>query len=157
MSKIKIRPVERGDIEDLWKYTFEDKSKEEVAKLVGKDLKKYKNVERVRLVAEVGGKVVARSRFKVKKKGLKRHLGRGYGMYVNKNYRGRGIAGKILNYAEKWMKEQGAEKFVFTVRADSVAEKVYRRREGYKEFGRLPKGSLKDGEYHDVVYMYKDL
>ncbi len=157
MSEIIIRPSKMEDVNDLWRYTYEDKTREEVEVLVKRYIKKYKKELRLRVVAEVDGKVIARSRFKKKRHGLKKHIVRGWGAYVNEEYRGKGIAGKMFDFGEEWMRERGGEKLVITVRAGTVSEKVFRRRTGYKEFGRLPGGSIKDGKYWDVVYLYKNL
>lgn len=43
------------------------------------------------------------------------------------------------------------------IRSCKIGDVWFWRIKGYKEFGRLPGGSIKDGKYWDVVYLCKNL
>jgi ribosomal protein S18 acetylase RimI-like enzyme len=110
------------------------------------------------LVAEVDGKVVGIS--DVRNKTLQqeqRHVGV-VGIYVLEGYRSLGIGSALLSSLIKTAKEQGKyEILMLSVFGNNKhAQNLYRKL-GFAEFGRLPNGIKRNGEYTNEIHMYRRL
>lgn len=77
-----------------------------------------------------------------------------WGMYVDPEYRNRGIAGKLVRQALRHARELPGVRQVYlgVNAANAPAQKLYTSK-GFKEFGREPGFMLVDGVLHDEVCM----
>jgi len=87
--------------------------------------------------------------------GAERHVGL-FGITVRKEFRGQGIGKELMKRVIAVAKENlpTLEIITLSVFADNkVARNLYQSF-GFREFGSLPKGVIRKGEYSDHVYMY---
>lgn len=77
-----------------------------------------------------------------------------WGMYVRPQYRGRGVANKIMNALIQHAKDIGMEQIILTVVSENIAAIHF-----YKKWGFLPYGidplaiKIKDNDYLDEMLM----
>lgn len=76
-------------------------------------------------------------------------------VYINKNYRGQGVGGKLLTHLEKIAKENAFHKLIlFTFPFNEVGQGLYKKR-GFREVGVFKNHGVLDGQYVDVMAMEK--
>jgi len=139
------------------RYQGEQQSFEEEQKYLDGLLTKISKNNAVVLLAFSGNKLIANSQIDMKDK-TEKHIGV-FGISVAKENRGKGI-GKIL--MENVLKE--AEKniselkiIILSVYANnSLAQNMYKKF-GFSEYGRLPKGICRKGDYEDEILLYKEV
>jgi RimJ/RimL family protein N-acetyltransferase len=141
-------------------YTYinlqgEQKTLEEEQEMLKKFIKGINEHKAVMLLAVVEGNVIGISEV-MAGKGASSHEGT-FGISVAEEYRGEGI-GKLLT---RLVLEE-AEKNIPQLRivtlgvfADNEIGIDMYRKFGFIEYGRLPQGFLRKGQYTDHVYMYK--
>jgi RimJ/RimL family protein N-acetyltransferase len=139
------------------RFQGEQVSLEYEEKYIENQLKKIHNHESVGLIVVCDNKIIGISLVDTKGK-TESHEG-GLSISIAKDYRGGGIGKKLMQLI---LKE--AEKNIPQLRIISlgvfgnnpIAKKMYETF-GFREYGRLPKGSLHKGIYVDHVYMYKNI
>ena len=82
-----------------------------------------------------------------------------FGVSIAKKYRGEGIGKKFMQFVLEEAEKNIPQLRIITLgvfgnnsRAKSIYEKF-----GFKEYGRLPQGSLHKEKYVDHIYMYKNV
>lgn len=163
-----IRCIQSGDAEMMCNYinelskeqTFisfqgEQVTLENESKYLESQLKRVKNRTSVHLIIVANNKSIGISSIDLKDR-TSSHEGV-FGISISEEYRGQGI-GKILMQAviDETEKNLSNMKIItLGVFANNPhAIKMYEEF-GFKEYGRLPKGFLRKGNYEDHVYMYK--
>ncbi|MDO8523069.1 MAG: GNAT family N-acetyltransferase [bacterium] len=77
---------------------------------------------------------------------------------VLSEYRGQGIARKLVKAREEWAKSMGAHKVRLGIIADRLKTIEFSKKNGYKIMETLRnRAQIKDGTWVDVVFMEKDL
>lgn len=104
------------------------------------------------IVAEVNGKIVGSLNFSGGSRRRIQHVGE-FGISVLKEYWGKKIGEKLLNYLIKWAKQNGIRKINLRVRTDNErAIKLYKKH-GFFEEGILKRDFLIDGKFYDSYAM----
>lgn len=108
------------------------------------------------LVAEIEGKMVARSELRKRTGRYSKHVGN-IGIGIRKGYRGVGIGTEMMKVLIAKAETMGLKMIDPAVassnkRAIHVYEKV-----GFKKTGRIPKFYYKDGKYFDEIIMAKEI
>ncbi|GAM12281.1 arsinothricin resistance N-acetyltransferase ArsN1 family A [Mesobacillus selenatarsenatis] len=76
-------------------------------------------------------------------------------VYIKREYRGKGIGGKLLTFIESMAKENGFHKIVlFTFAFNELGQGLYRKK-GYREVGVFQNQGMLDGKFVDVMAMEK--
>lgn len=90
--------------------------------------------------------------------GLQQHLGE-LGISIRQEYRDMGLGTTlielIIEVAKRWL--TGLEIIQLTTFSTNQRALHLYQKLGFKEFGRLPKGIKREGQYQDFVYMWKEL
>ncbi len=83
-----------------------------------------------------------------------RHKGYIWGMYVGRDYQGRGVGTKLLNYVKKQARElSGLEQVILTVASRNTRAKRLYEKVGFETYG-LEKKALKVNQrYYDEEHM----
>lgn len=164
-TKVTIRPMEKGDVDDLFGF-FERVPKEDRLflrddvtdiKVIQEwaDTLDYEKV--LPMVAIESGTIVADATLHRRQKGWTSHVGK-VRLVVDRAFRGKGLGSKmvleLINIAEK----AGLEKLVAEVMDSQEPAKRAFERLGFKEEAKLS-NYVKDksGKAHDVAIMVHDL
>lgn len=76
-------------------------------------------------------------------------------VYIKREYRGKGIGGKLITFIESAAKEYGFHKIVlFTFAFNELGQGLYRKK-GYREVGVFQNQGMLDGKFVDVMAMEK--
>lgn len=78
-------------------------------------------------------------------------------VYVNKSFRGSGLASALLNTTKRYAEENGIRQIELGARADRAAAIRFYQRAGFNEIGTVPQGYLEDGLEFDEILMVKRL
>jgi len=84
------------------------------------------------------------------------HVGE-IGLMVDKDFRGEGLGQFLLEFILQVAKKMKMQIVIVEVFADNVAALVLYKKFGFKEYGRLPKGLLRQGKYSDQIELYKNI
>lgn len=108
----------------------------------------------VMLFAELNGKLVGMvAAFREKDQKI-RHITRITSVYVNKNYRGKGIGRLLLDKVlEEIKKNLEVKKIKIEVSESQVAAYQLYKKLGFREIGRTQKEIIVDGKYYDEILM----
>ncbi len=152
--KIKIRPIKKADLEILYSKMFNH----ELPWLHGKNLADQERGDSLWLVGWVNKDPVAHLQIKFKNPEIKEiksqinacpHLGT---LFVKPKYRNKGIAKKLMGYAESLIKKKGYKKVGLSVEKNNVFLNNLYNDLGYKDWKKgavidswkkLKKGKLK--------------
>jgi ribosomal protein S18 acetylase RimI-like enzyme len=108
-------------------------------------------------VAEDGGEVVGTVQLELCGKENGRHRAELQKLLVRTTHRGRGIARRLLEEAERFARSHGLTLLVLDTEKGSDAESIYRRL-GWTRVGEIPDYAGKpDGRLIATVYYYKNL
>ena len=110
------------------------------------------------LVAEAGGKIVGTVDIWTKTPQLdQRHVGM-IGLLVREDRRNMGVGTVLLSSLVERAKREGKyELLVLSVFANNEHARRLYRKMGFVEFGVLPNGLKRNGQYTDEIYMYRTL
>jgi len=84
------------------------------------------------------------------------HVGE-IGLMVDKDFRGEGLGQFLLEFILKEAKKMKMQIVTLEVFADNLAALALYNKFGFKEYGRLPKGLLRQGKYSDQIELYKNI
>ncbi|HMK95820.1 MAG TPA: GNAT family N-acetyltransferase [Candidatus Limnocylindrales bacterium] len=173
---IKVRPMKPRDFEGVVRnyYEAQDEAKrnpwigifvyaekppiKDERKWFRETLAKAKKGDGFALVAEVEGEIVGATDVWTKTAQQdQRHVGM-IGLLVREDYRNMGVGTALLSALIERAKQQGKyELLVLSVFANNEHARHLYRKLGFAEFGVLPKGLKRNGEYVDEIYMYRTL
>jgi len=166
-----IRYPKRTDLNQLWKFinaiseerTFISLQGEEISleyerKWLNTQIKSVRDKTTVYLLVETAGGIIGVASVNMSKNPIGTHVG-SFGITIAKEYRHQGIGKKLmeqtLNEAKKKLSK--LKIIILGVFANNpVAKKLYEEF-GFKEYGRLPKGILHNGNFVDDIKMYKEI
>ena len=139
------------------RFQGEEVSLEDETKYLNTQLDRISKKQTVELIVFCNNKLIGISSIDMKDK-TESHEGV-FGISIAKEYRGEGIGKKfmqlVLGEAEKNMPQLRI--VTLGVFGNNPLAKSMYENFGFKEYGRLPKGSLHKGEYVDHIYMYKNV
>lgn len=78
-------------------------------------------------------------------------------IYLNPDYKGKGVGGKLMNELLRILKEMHFRMAVSVITVPNEGSDRLHNSFGFKKMGVLPNAGYKFDQYWDVVYMYKDL
>jgi RimJ/RimL family protein N-acetyltransferase len=104
------------------------------------------------LVALAGGRIVGSIGIQRDEHPVTRHVAT-LGMYVARDWRGRGVGTALMREAISWARSVGVEKLELTVYPGNAAARALYRRFGFAEEGTLLRHSKKSYGYEDEVLM----
>lgn len=78
-------------------------------------------------------------------------------VYVRKDFRGTGLAARLLDAVSAHASGNGIRQLELTVSAENPAAERFYAREGFFETGRIPGGAIEDGREVDDILMAKRL
>lgn len=70
---------------------------------------------------------------------------------------GSGVASALLAHLETHAASRGARLMIGGITASNLRSIAFHRRHGYADWGRIPAAGRKFGQWHDLVFMGKDL
>ena len=131
-------------------------SREEEAEWLSKTLAQLEKGNKVHIVAEVDGKVIASSGITKRRYSCEKHVG-DLGIIIKAGYRDLGVGTEMMKTLIDHARIMEIKILAFNVyatndRALHVYEKV-----GFKETGRIPKRYYKKGKYVDGVIMTQEI
>jgi RimJ/RimL family protein N-acetyltransferase len=131
-------------------------SREEEADWLSRTLAQLEKGNKVHMVAEVDGKVIASSGITKRRYGCEKHVGN-LGIIIKAEYRDLGVGTEMMKTLIDHARIMEIKILTFDVyatnnRALHVYEKV-----GFKKTGRIPKRYYKKGKYIDGIIMTKEI
>lgn len=137
-----------------WQKPFTLKGERE---WISSTLKKIRDGFGVCILVEIDRKCIGSGEVRIAPGHAGRHVGL-IGISLEKGCRGMGIGREfmklLLQQARDVLKCSIAILEVYSNNAGAI--RLYEKA-GFREFGRLPKGANHYGEYHDVIFMHKEL
>ncbi len=159
-DEVIVRLVEEGDAEDLWENVFSLNTLSEVKERIAGNLRAYAAEERIPLVAEVEGHVIATTLVKFDPHPFRAHLCSLWDVVVNPAFQRRGICRRLIEEGKKRAAGKGKSMMLVSAwvsdSAGSTAATVYRRL-GFIKYGRLPGGIIREEGAFDEVMFYMPL
>jgi len=130
---------------------------EEEKEYLEKILLRIKEKKDIHILAFVEDQLVGKGDIRLRDK-IDAHVG-DFGLTIAKDYRGQGIGSllleKTINEAKKNL--SGLKIISLGVFGDNgIAIQLYQKH-GFVEYGRLPKGVFRQGQFVDHIYMYKEI
>ena len=156
-----IEPADRDDLEtlaDLWVRLARDQRQHESAvrpepnrETMRETLGAYQVADGL-FVARLEGEIVGFASVSIERGTLELDSTRGMlsNIYVDPDYRDRGIGAALLKAAEASAAERGADELLLEVMAENEAARRFYRREGYDEFRVTMARSLDDRDENDT-------
>jgi ribosomal protein S18 acetylase RimI-like enzyme len=164
-----IRYPEPNDVKEMRRYinelskekTFirfqgEQTSLEEENKYLETRLIDIKNKRTVQLLVFLEDKLIANSDIHMLDK-TENHIG-ALAISVAKNFRGEGIGKLLMEVLLKETEKELPDLKIVTLevyQANVIAQNLYKSL-GFVEYGRLPKGIMRNNLFEDGIYMYKN-
>lgn len=172
-KKVTLRYLQEDDAEELCRYinelskedTFirfsgETVTLEEEKKYLQEQIEKFLRRDATPIVVVHENSIIGHSsverNFIDKKRGL--HIG-DFGISVSQEYRGDWIGEKLLTTVVDQAKKRIHNLKIIRLTvygSNSTAQNLYKK-QGFQEYGRLPKGALYRGEYLDMIEMYLEV
>jgi ribosomal protein S18 acetylase RimI-like enzyme len=169
-KEIIVRYLELDDLEDILSYinelsderTFityqgEHETLESEKRFIEKRLQEIKNKKAIHFVATINNRIVATNAINLSDK-VRSHVGI-FGITVAKNFRGEGIGKLLMEFILKEAEEEIPQLKIVALEVYStndIAKKMYEKF-GFLEYGRLPKGIFRGGNFEDEILMYKNI
>jgi ribosomal protein S18 acetylase RimI-like enzyme len=167
---ILIRYPQEGDAEQMRDYintlsreqtfiTFQGEqiSLEDEIKYLNDQLQKIKDQKTVQLLVVCNNQVVGNAEINLKDK-TESHEGV-LAISIAKEFRGKGLGEELMRVTLEEAEKNLPELRIITLSVfeENVAATEMYRKLGFKEYGRLPDGSLYKGQYVDDIFMYKKI
>lgn len=169
-KEIVIRYPEIGDEHEMWRYinelskekTFvrfqgEEVSFEDEMSYLNSQLKKIGEKKVITLLGFYKNKLIAISDVNMRDK-TEKHVGV-FGISVAREFRNEGIGRLLMDKIfEEAVKEIPDLKIVTleVYQKNSIAKRIYEGF-GFKEYGLLPNGIMRDNAFEDAILMYKNI
>ena len=168
-NKIVICYPTKDDTQIFWEYintlskerTFvrlqgEEITLESETRYLSRQLDRINRKTTVELIVFCNGKLIGISAIDMRDR-TEKHEGV-FGISISKEYRGEGIGKQFMQSVLEEAKKNMPQLRIVTlgVFGDNPLAKSMYEKFGFKEYGRLPKGSL-HGEYVDHIHMYKNI
>ncbi len=125
--------------------------REEEAEWLAQRLADLENGRLIALVAEVEGRVVASCEVTLRE-GVQSHLG-SLGIATSSGFRDLGLGHELMQALLELSKKAGLKVIVLHVYATNNRARHLYEKAGFRGYGILPKGILRDGTYVDLVNM----
>lgn len=169
-KKIIVRDLSPNDVDALYAYIteigMEDTfihvnpasliTHDEEVKYVADTLENIANKKMVKLLAFFEDELIGVVDIKVQPRRMQ-HIGM-LGITVKKAYRGDGIGKKLVELAIKEAEEKlNLSQITLGCYANNTVGLALYQKLGFSEYGRLPKGVLRQGNYIDEVLFHKEL
>ncbi len=135
----------------------EQVSLEDEKKYLDNLLKKIKDGTGGSIVAWADGQIVGYLDLRPKEKATRHVIN--FGITVRKEYRGKGIGKQLILLAIQQIRLNFKHHKIMTLSAhadNELAIALYRKL-GFVQYGQLPDGVFREGQYHDLILMYKKL
>lgn len=139
------------------RFQGEEVTLEDETKYLKEQLQKIDKKKTVQLLVFCNNKLIGISEIDMKDR-TESHEGV-LGISVSDEYRGEGIGKKLMELTLEEAKNNIPHLKIITLGvfgSNNLAVDMYKKF-GFKEYGRLPKGVFRRGEYDDHVYMYKNI
>lgn len=139
------------------RFQGEQVSLRDEAKYLNSQLKRISKKQTVELLVFCNDQLIGISSIDMEDK-TESHEGV-FGISIAKEYRGEGIGKKFMQLVLEEAEKNIPQLRIITlgVFEDNLLAKSMYEKFGFKEYGRLPKGSLHKGKYVDHIYMYKNV
>ena len=138
------------------RFQGEEISLEDETKYLNAQLEKIARKQTVELLVFCNNKLIGISSIDMKDK-TESHEGV-FGISIAKEYRGEGIGKKFMQLVLEEAEKNIPQLRIITLGVfgdNPLAKRIYEKF-GFKEYGKLPKGSLHKDEYVDHIYMYRN-
>ncbi len=165
-----VRYPEIGDVEKMLQFineaseerTFissqgEKETLESETKYLKDKLKTIKEAKSVQLLAFCNNELVGESEIHMMDK-VEKHIGI-FGITIRKGFRGEGMGKLLMDLVLKEAKGKIPDIRIVTLdvfSTNSIAKDLYKKM-GFVEYGMLPEGIYRNGQFEDSVLMYKKL
>lgn len=139
------------------RFQGEEQSLEDETKYLEGQLKRITEKRTVQLLLFVGDKLVGIAGIDLKDK-TEKHEGV-FGISVDEEQRGKGLGKKLMQITLDEAVANMQDLRIVTLGVfggNKLAFEMYEKF-GFKEYGRLPEGVFRKGEYDDHIYMYKEV
>ena len=139
------------------RFQGEQLNHEEEKEYLEKILKRIKEKKDIHILAFVQDQLVGKGDIRLRDK-IDAHVG-DFGLTISKDYRGQGIGSLLLEKTIDEAKKNlsGLKIITLGVFGDNdIAIQLYQKH-GFIEYGCLPKGVFRKGQFVDHLYMYKEI
>jgi len=154
---VQARPAKLEDAPSLQKNCLPANTLDEVKSFLEKDVEEMSRGNKVRLVAEINGEVIGNLEIFFSRHPLTFHIADISTVVVNPAFRRRGIATRMIESALQIAEEKKIEIVKIDVEAKNTPAIGLYRKVGFKEYGRLERGLVRNGKYDDLILLKKDL
>ncbi len=154
---VKVRLARVEDAQSLQKNCLSANTFDEVRKFLENDVEDMAKGNKDRLVAEVDGEVVGNLEIFFSRSPLTFHIASISTVVVNPKFKRRGIATKLIEASFKIAKDRSIAIVKVDVEAKNTPAANLYAKTGFKEYGRLEHGLIRNGEYDDLILLRKDL
>lgn len=169
-KKILIRYPRKSDAEEMWRYINELSKERTFVRFQGEEvilkeeesyldaqLKRIENKKSITLLVFFGEELIGISDINLKDK-TEKHIGV-FGISIAKDYRNEGIGKLLMEKVTEEAKKNMPDLKIITLEVyakNSIARRVYEGF-GFKEYGLLPEGIIREDSYDDAIFMYKKI
>lgn len=131
-------------------------SRDEEAGWLSRTLVQLEKGNKLHIVAEVDGKVIASSGINKRRYGCEKHVG-DLGIIIKSGYRDLGVGTEMMKTLIDQARIMGIKILAFDVYATNKREIHVYEKVGFMETGKIPKRYYKKGKYIDAVIMTKEI
>ena len=154
MTELQGLILREANPQDAWqiqKNLFPNKTPEQIENRI-KNLSGHKR----RIVAEYNNKIIGYAVIAFRTV-PHAHTALLHSLFVNEQFRNKGIGRAIIKYAEELALQNGIEILLLEASAENKNATSLYKKLGFEEYGLLQKGYKKDGNYKGLVLMKKFL
>ncbi len=162
MQVIQITPERWQEYKDLRLKALRDNplafdsSPEDEERLSEEEWKeKLEEENDFKIFIEDNGKLVAKMEVEWDKRAKVRHIAEVYGVYIDPDYRGKGLGSMLMNEIERLAPQHGIKKLWLDVVVTQAPAMGLYRKLGFREIGKTEMSIQVDGQYHDKLLMEK--
>lgn len=154
--KVKVRLAKLEDAPSLQRNCLSANTLKQVRSMLETDIEGTKEGNRIRLVSEVDGEVIGYLQMFFSRHPLTFHTAEIFTVVVNPEFRREGIATKMIEMALGTAKARKTEIVKIGVEAKNTPAVNLYTKVGFREYGRLQRGLVRNGEYDDEILLKRD-
>ena len=149
LQNLSLREAELQDAAQIQRNIFPNKTPEQIEN-------RLNSAHKRRIVAECNNEIIGYAVLAFRTV-PHAHTALLHSLFVNEEFRNKGIGGVIVEFAEKLALQNGIEILLLEVSAENRNAIPLYKKLGFEEYGLLRNGYKKDGKYKNLALMKKVL